>query len=214
MQKQTKTVEEVTDIMEADIEELTEKYISTLRDAEDIYNNKGCINGLLKYLYNNYVGDLLNNKTYRDANRYDIKTLDKLWTIYTNIIYKYQTINPRITIYQYCVFTGISRETLYRYKENIYKGLSPEYGYAVKKWENECQTVLLGDDSIKSIFILKACYGMNDNLQQIPLESQQTTTEALPNLGIGLGSIETVSDVRQIAQSEEEGEKIEEPLNP
>lgn len=176
---------QVIDTLQNDIELLIESYIDTLNNPDDIYNNKGAINGLLKYLYNNYIGDLLNNKTLRGANRYDIKVLNKLWEIYTSIIYKYQLVNPRISIEQYCsMFVNISRETIYKYNSGDNRDdVTHEYMDTVKKWRTECQAVLMADDSVKSIFLLKACHGLSDNIT--PVETiEQIRTEQLPNLGL------------------------------
>lgn len=172
------------EIYENKIYMLCDDYINTLPDPNVIYDGK-TITGMFLYIYNNYIGELLDNKNNKATNRYnDIKLLDMLFNIYINLCYKY---NNTPTILEFSsIFTGISRDIINRWKNNNRRELNPEYVDTVKKWYEICELALVKDQGIKSIFLLKSNYGYNDSLAPIPLEMQgvKTSIEQLPVLGI------------------------------
>ena len=193
-QEQNATPEksEVVDNMEQRVKELATQFINTeLDDPEDIYNNNGLFVLMLKYIYRYYLVDILRNNDNRYANRYDYRVLDKIFWIYTDLVYKYKK-NTRPNIVEYCVFTRIDKTQLYMGIKGYIKKLTPTDIDYIKSWFSECENGLLNTDSVFSIFLLKSQYGYNDNLQSVPLELQNNTLtpEALPDLSGNVSRIE------------------------
>ena len=173
---------EVVDNLENNINELCEKYINELNDPEDIYNNNGLFVGMLKYIYRYYLSSVLNNNN-SNGNRYNYDLLDKLFYIYTRLVYKYKK-NKQPYIIEFTLFVNVGRETLYNIRYGNTKKASDEIIQKVKKWFSECEMGLLNTDTVGSIFRLKSMYGYNDNLAPVPLELQSPVLNAaqLPKL--------------------------------
>lgn len=161
---------------------------------EELKNNKAFFPRLVDYIYNNYIGDLLDNKHCKPQIYEDIKSLDNLFNIYTDLVYKYKW-NSRPLIIEFSLFTGISRDTIYNWLnglENNNKGvkssrvLTPERSDMVRKWVVTCERALVdGSDTIKDIFILKAKHGYKDNNNDISItvnHKQIVSAEDLPAL--------------------------------
>ena len=81
-----------------------------------------------------------------------------------------------------CIYSGISRDIINRWKNGDRRKVTSEYVDTVKKWYAECELAQVQDQGIKSIFLLKSNFGYNDNLAAIPLEAQnvRVSTEQLP----------------------------------
>ena len=145
---------------------------------EELKNNKAFFPRLVDYIYNNYIGDLLDNKHCKPQLYEDIKSLDNLFSIYTDLVYKYKW-NSRPLIIEFSLFTGISRDTIYNWLnglDNNTKGvkssrvLTSERSDMVRKWVVTCERALVdGSDTIKDIFILKAKHGYRDNNNDITI---------------------------------------------
>ena len=149
---------------------------------EEIKNNKAFFPRLVNYIYNNYLGDLLQNKleyklqgikpTYPD-----IKQLDILFYIYIDLVSKYKW-NNRPSILEFSILTGIARETFYNWlkgnindcsvdnniKQDKRKYITSEYINTVQKWVDMCEQSLVdgSGDTIKEIFILKSKFGYRE----------------------------------------------------
>lgn len=174
------------EVYEDKIYMLCDDYINAMYNPDDIYTNNGLFVDMLKYIYRNYIGDLLNNKDSAIAHRYkDIKLLDNLFNIYTHLVYKYKA-NKKPLISEYSIFTNVSRDIIHDWKTGNRREVSPEYVHAVKNWYQECENALVNQGGVFEIFQLKACYNWNDNLAAIPLDQQNRTqtVEALPDLGL------------------------------
>ena len=183
---------DIVDNMEFNVKELANKFINTeLENPEDIYNNNGLFVLMLKYIYKCYIKDILNNNTNTTYHRYNYRLLDKLFWIYTDLVYKYKK-NTRPNILEFCVFLRISRETIYNGVKGYVKKLTKEDIDIIKTWFNECESSLVNGSSVFEIFLLKSQYGYNDNLQSVPLELQNNvlTPESLPDLSGNVSRIE------------------------
>ena len=159
---------------------------------------------LVKYLYDNYIGDLLRNKTEYRKNKikpiYNINNIDSLFDVYIDLVYRYKW-NNRPLIIEFSLFTGINRDYIYDW----YKGLNNNYLIADKgdkestnntsdiiaKWIGSCERALIdGNDTIKDIFILKAKHGYKDNNNDIQITVNHKAiidADNLPDL-IGISS--------------------------
>ena len=169
--------------IESHILELVDKYINALDDPEEIKENNGLFVDMIKYIYKYYVSALLGNDSVSTQNRYDYKVLNELFNIYTNLVYKYKK-NKRPLITEYCLFTHVSESTLNDIRMgNINKATDTDIA-SVKRWYSECKNALTNGNNVFEIFLLKACYGLNDNLASIPLEAQgiTLTPQMLPDL--------------------------------
>lgn len=168
----------VTDNLKNDIETLTQEYINTLNDPSDIYKNH-TITGLFHYIYNNYIGDLLNNKRVGNRPTYNnIQLLDDLFNIYIDLCFRF---NNTPTILEFSLFTGINRDTFNTWLNGYVKNVTTDYTDTVKKWRNTCELAQVKDQGVKSIFLLKAVYNYND--EHIAQETiQERNIEKLPDL--------------------------------
>ena len=174
---------EIMSEIESHVYELVDKYIESLRNPDDIYENNGLFVGMLKYIYRYYVKFLLGNTEYKDIYRYDYKILNDLFHIYTNLVYNYKK-NKQPYINEFCIFVNIDRTMLYRIRQGDVKKATQTDIENIKKWFSECEQALLNTDSVGSIFRLKAMFNYNDNLAPIPVEMQGTvlSVSQLPDL--------------------------------
>lgn len=196
---------QVVNKLEADIAELVEQYIQTLDDPAELKENNGLFVDMLKYIYKHYIRFILDNDTNKGANRYDYKLLDDLFNIYTELVYKYKK-NKRPLISEYCLFIHISDDTLYNIRYSRNDKVTQADRDNVKRWYMECQNALKNGGSVFEIFLLKACYGLNDNLAAIPIEAQgqALSINQLPDL--------TKSDQKQLLPGDkEQTEKARKP---
>lgn len=171
MPKQEKeNAPEVVDGLEMSLFETAQEYIDKLDDPEEIYKNNGLFVDMLKYIYKyNLVYVLKNDQG--SANRYDYNLLDKVFNIYTSLVYKYKQ-NKRPSILEFSIFTHVSTESLYESLRGQKDKLTKQDVDNVKRWVKECENSLTNTDSVFSIFLLKSKYGYNDNLGTVPYENQ------------------------------------------
>lgn len=162
---------EVVDRLETDILDICNIYINNLDNPEEIYQNNGLFVDMLKYIYRVYLGDILNNKTYNAGVRYDYSLLNKIFNIYTSLVYRYKQ-NKRPSILEYALFVNIERHVLYNIANGITKKATPDDIHNVKSWFLECENQLTNGSSVFEIFLLKSQYRYNDNLAPVPIESQ------------------------------------------
>ena len=146
---------DVVNDIEFNINELVEQYINTLNRPEDLTENNGLFVGMLKYIYNNGY-----------SNRYDYGLLDKLFYIYTDLVYRYKK-NKQPYILEYCIFVNVDRTVLYNVRNGVSKKATLEDIHNVKRWFTECENALLNTDTVGAIFRLKSMYGYNDNLAPV-----------------------------------------------
>ena len=150
---------------------LADEYINTLNDPDSINNNPSLFTGMIKYIYK-YL--FKNNPINND----DIKTLDDIFNIYTELCYKY---NKRPTLLNFSLLVGINNDTFNAWKNEEYRrgenGASSEHSRTVKKWLSECESSLLDGaterNSIGCIFALKANYGYTETPQRVEIVNGQ-----------------------------------------
>lgn len=174
-----------------DVKEL--KQFNGLTD-EELKNNKAFFPVLVSYIYNNYIGDLLDNKHCKPQKYNNIQLLDYLFDIYTQLVFDYKW-NNRPLIIEFSLFTGIARDTIYNWlngnNNDIADGRTGESitrlkSDTVRKWVATCERALIdGNDTIKDIFILKAKHGYRDNNNDITITVNHkplVSAEELPTL--------------------------------
>ena len=173
---------DVISVIESNIYELVDKYINELDNPEELKDNNGLFVDMLKYIYRYYVSVLLDNKD-KYNNRYDYDLLNKLFNIYTQLVYRYKK-NKQPYINEFCIFLNIDRSILYSIRNGSIKKASPTDIANVKRWFQECEQGLLNTDTVGSIFRLKSMFNYNDNLAPVPIEMQNQTLTAnqLPDL--------------------------------
>lgn len=163
---------DVVDRLETDILDICNIYINNLDNPEEIYQNNGLFVGMLKYIYKQYLGDVIGNNKDNNYNfRYDYNLLDRLFYIYTSLVYRYKQ-NKRPSILEYSLFINIDRNTIYNTAMGFNKSATPATICKVKKWYTECENQLTNGSSVFEIFLLKSQYRYNDNLAPVPIESQ------------------------------------------
>ena len=94
------------------------------------------------------------------------------------------------TLQGFSILSGISYTTLIKWK-NGYIKVSLERMQLIEKWFNTCKGFLIDDlnnsekASINKIFISKAIYGLNDNVNAISDNGlNEIQVESLPTLSI------------------------------
>ena len=161
---------DVVDNIELTCFELAQDYINALTDPDEIKTNNGLFVDMLKHIYKTYLIDIIgNNKKY--ANRYDFKLLDKVFDIYTSLVYRYKA-NKRPSMIEFGLFTHIDSNTIYHAMNGTTKKLTSDDIEMVKRWSKECENQLTNGSSVFEIFLLKSQYRYNDNLAPVPIESQ------------------------------------------
>lgn len=170
---------------------------------EELKQDKAFFPLLVKYIYDNYIGDLLKNKTVYKVNKikpeYNINNIDLLFDIYIDLVYKYKW-NNRPLIIEFSLFTGINRDYFYDWCKglnnnylirNTDEDITYKVSDIVQKWVGACERALIdGNDTIKDIFILKAKHGYRDNNNDIQITVNHKAivdADTLPDL-IGINS--------------------------
>ena len=159
------------------------------KPTEQLKQDRSFFPRLTQYLYNNYIGDLLQNKLEHKLNNIkpvypDIKQLACIFDIYISLVYKYK-FNNRPSILEFSILTGISRETIYRWlngevdndiinsciDEDKRRHITSEYSYTVAKWQSICEQSLVDGNGeyVKEIFLLKAKHGYKDNNNDVTI---------------------------------------------
>lgn len=159
------------EVYEHDIKYYADEYINTLDDSESINNNPSLFTGMIKYIYK-YL--FKNNPVNND----DIGLIDNIWSIYTELCYKY---SKRPTLLNFSLLVGINNDTFNAWKNGEYRrgenGTSSEHSRTVKKWLAECESSLVDGaterNSVGCIFALKANYGYTETPQRIEITGTQ-----------------------------------------
>ena len=143
----------------------------TGKTQEELKTDRAFFPRLIDYIYNNYIGELLGNKYGKQVVYKDIKQLDCIFSIYTDLVYKYKW-NNRPLIIEFSIFTGINRDTFYSWVngldnsatvQHIGERATRERSDTVTKWVNICERALIdGNDTIKDLFILKSKHGYKE----------------------------------------------------
>ena len=181
--KDPTTAPDVVNNLESICFDIATEYINNLDDPSEIKENNGLFVDMLKDIYDKYLIYILDNNKGVN-NRYDYMLLDKIFKIYTKLVYRYKK-NSRPNILEFTVFTRINRQTLYNAIYNNTRKLTDTDIQIIKTWFTECENSLINGNSVFEIFLLKSQYRYNDNLSAIPIEDQARTLSAgdLPNLG-------------------------------
>ena len=174
----TVRAESGAEVYETKIHEYADEYINTLSDPESINNNPSFFTRMIKYIYKHLFKPgkkdkvLYNTNTVLDTG--DIETIDDIWSIYTELCYKY---NKRPTLLNFSLLVGVSNDTFTTWEQGEYRGGSDGAGSAhsrtVKKWRKECESSLVDGaterNSVGCIFALKANYGYTETPQRIEI---------------------------------------------
>ena len=178
----TVRAESGAEVYETKIHEYADEYINTLSEPESINNNPSLFTGMIKYIYKHLFKPgkkdkvLYNTNTVLDTG--DIGTIDDIWSIYTELCYKY---NKRPTLLNFSLLVGVSNDTFTTWEQGEYRGGSDGAGSAhsrtVKKWRKECESSLVDGaterNSVGCIFALKANYGYTETPQRIEITGSQ-----------------------------------------
>lgn len=189
----------VVDGLKVAVDEVAQEYINNLENPAEIYENNGLFVDMIKYIYKVYIGDVIgNNKNNTYGFKYDYDLLDKIFDIYTSLVYKYKQ-NKRPSILEFCLFVNISRQAIYNIIHNGNKQVTPAQVDRVKSWFLECENQLTNGSSVFEIFLLKSQYRYNDNLSPVPIESQGPALIAseLPDLSTCQNAISGPKDPKK-----------------
>ena len=170
------------EVYESRIHELADEYINTLEDPGSINNNPSLFTGMIKYIYKYLFKPGKNDKVLYNSNTVldtgDIDTIDDIWSIYTELCYKY---NKRPTLLNFSLLVGVSNDTFTTWEQGEYRGGSDgaasAHSRTVKKWRKECESSLIDGaterNSVGCIFALKANYGYTETPQRIEITGPQ-----------------------------------------
>ena len=174
----TVRAENGVEIYESRIHELADEYINTLSDPESINNNPSLFTGMIKYIYKYLFKPGKKDKVLSNSNSNldlsDIDLLDNIWSIYTELCYKY---SKRPTILNFSLMIGVDNTTIDSWRRGEYRagdeGASSTRSQTVKKWLKECESSLVDGaterNSVGCIFALKANYGYTETPQRIEI---------------------------------------------
>ena len=176
----TVKAENGAEVYEHDIKYYADEYINTLDDSESINNNPSLFTGMIKYIYK-YL--FKNNPVNND----DIGLIDNIWSIYTELCYKY---SKRPTLLNFSLLVGINNDTFNAWKNGEYRrgadGASSEHSRTVKKWLAECESSLVDGaterNSVGCIFALKANYGYTETPQIVEIVNGQTPDQVAADI--------------------------------
>lgn len=178
MMGNTVRAENGAEIYETKIHYFADEYINTLSDPESINNNPSLFTGMLKYIYKYLFKPGKKDKVLSNSNSNldlsDIDLLDNIWSIYTELCYKY---SKRPTILNFSLMIGVDNTTIDSWRRGEYRagdeGASSTRSQTVKKWLKECESSLVDGaterNSVGCIFALKANYGYTETPQRIEI---------------------------------------------
>lgn len=178
----TVKAENGAEIYETRIHELADEYINNLDDPESINNNPSLFTGMIKYIYKYLFKpgkrDKVLSNTNSNLDLSDIDLLDNIWSIYTELCYKY---SKRPTILNFSLMIGVDNSTIDSWRRGEYRagedGASSSRSQTVKKWLKECESSLVDGaterNSVGCIFALKANYGYTETPQRIEVVGTQ-----------------------------------------
>ena len=176
----TVKAENGAEIYETKIHEYADEYINTLVDPGSINNNPSLFTGMIKYIYKHlFKNNPINND--------DIGLIDNIWSIYTELCYKY---SKRPTLLNFSLLVGINNDTFNAWKNGEYRrgenGASSEHSRTVKKWLAECESSLVDGaterNSVGCIFALKANYGYTETPQRVEIVNGQTPDQVAADI--------------------------------
>lgn len=177
------TAENGAEIYETKIHYFADEYINTLNNPESINNNPSLFTGMIKYIYKYLFKPGKKDKVLSNSNSNldlsDIDLLDNIWSIYTELCYKY---SKRPTILNFSLMIGVDNTTIDSWRRGEYRagdeGASSTRSQTVKKWLKECESSLVDGaterNSVGCIFALKANYGYTETPQRVEIVSGQT----------------------------------------
>lgn len=170
------------EIYETKIHEYADEYINNLSDPDSINNNPSLFTGMLKYIYKYLFKPGKKDKVLSNSNSNldlsDIDLLDNIWSIYTELCYKY---SKRPTILNFSLMIGVDNTTIDSWRRGECRddgmGASSPRSQTVKKWLKECESSLVDGaterNSVGCIFALKANYGYTETPQRIEITGPQ-----------------------------------------
>lgn len=168
----TVMTENGAEVYENKIKYYADEYINNLPEGEEsINNNPSLFAGMIKYIYKYLFKD-------HPVNNDDIKALDNIFDIYTELCYRY---GKRPTLLNFSLMVGISNDTFNAWKNGEYRagsdGTNSAHSLTVKKWLKECESSLVDGaterNSVGCIFALKANYGYTETPQRIEITGSQ-----------------------------------------
>ena len=176
----TVKAENGVEIYETKIHYFADEYINNLSDPDSINNNPSLFTGMVKYIYRHlFKNNPINND--------DIGLIDNIWSIYTELCYKY---SKRPTLLNFSLLVGINNDTFNAWKNEEYRrgenGASSEHSRTVKKWLSECESSLVDGaterNSVGCIFALKANYGYTETPQRLEIVNGQTPDQVAADI--------------------------------
>lgn len=171
------------EVYQSEIDVLCDEYIESLPDPSMIHKT-ATFAGLLNYLYKNKIKHIIDtDKTNNYINQYNNNyvLLDGIFNIYVDICSKYG-FTP--TILQFTAeFVKINNANISDIRQGKYRNkgvkVNPLTTQIIKGWYDTCEARLssrtIEDNSIGSMFTLKAKYGWTEQPQEILLTTNQQT---------------------------------------
>lgn len=146
---------------------LHDEYLSTLNSdintSKSMLLNHVTFTGLLLYIKTNLFSDspidiALSNYKHVSLSVDNIYILNFVFMIYYQLCSLYKH-NPILN--EYCVFTDISDNTI-RHLLAGGSGATPARVTIFTNWVKICENAQISSDTVKSMFILKSCYGYSE----------------------------------------------------
>lgn len=176
-------------IYDNNIELYADEYIQTLPEDRQnkVYGDVYAVSGMMQYIYKHVFMPhetlLYNSNTVIDTS--DVRLLNHVWEDYASICYRYGVMP---TIYRFCKMTGISVDTINTWMNGTIRNASKAHSELAKSWKAECEAALCdagGNQTVKSIFLLKSKYGYVETQQPVQIVNPlapKMTAEQLEDL--------------------------------
>ena len=190
------------EIYKNDIDIIIDRFLNDYNIETDMLYKTNTFISLLSYIKTNLLDNIIKKDNGKSHNAYDYNLLDEIYIkIFLPLTGKYNHIP---SLLNFSVLTGINNDYLTEVASGVYNNggrVNPDHTRTAKKWFNMSKAASIAraeeENSIGSIFISKAVYG----LKETPTEIQITGSN-------------TQYTPEQIAETFSESKKPEKPLLP
>lgn len=175
------------EIYQSDIDILIDNFINDYQIDIDQLSKVNTYISLLSYIRKNLISNILTKNNGVNNNGYDYNLLDEIHD--SIFLYLAGKFNHSVSLQYFSVLTGMSNDYMTEVMSGSYNNgsrVNPENTRIVKKWYEASRAATIGraedENSIGSMYIAKAVYGLRENdPNTVLLQSQpaQATPEQI-----------------------------------
>lgn len=161
-----------TELYTSQIYQSVDEFVADLPEGRTLEESE-TFSGMISYLYDTLFKPTERGKHGSILDYDDLDSLDRVWMIYTRLCGRYKQ-TP--SLYEYCTLTGISPDTLTDWQNGRLRASDAERVRTIKRWKNQTVAALekkcINNNSIGSIFTLKAAHGWKESLPVAEVQPQ------------------------------------------